>query len=300
VLPTFLRQAFTLENAVSNGIWTIVYALVYAAISALVPVILHATTSLNGVWLGLAGFALFCTLCAATLAAWAHGSKSAAALADETMQRPTTRPKVYRHREALEPETRDPCGDSGERLRELAKSAERLEHHLTHFDNWRPAVTNQDFDGWVDGRHTTHAAAMQTLLYGFARFFSAAWTYEEQCDTHGDWNEVMEWVRDVYKAFSADPGGLDDYPLMSEPLHELGERSTPGFGKAEARPIELVEFRNQMADDPRFAEYFEPLRTLLQKASPDGSDTPARARLRAVEKSVTRVKDGLNEKGDQP
>lgn len=186
----------------------------------------------------------------------------------------------------------DLCGDPKARLRELAKSAKRLEHHLTHFDNWWPAVDDKEFDGWVDGRHTTHAAAMQTLLFGFARFFSAAWTYEEQCEPHGDWNEVMGCVREVYGALTGDPDPTNDYPLMSEPLHELGERSTPGFGTAEARPINRVEFRSQMADDPRFAEYFEPLRRLLQRARPE---SPARARLRAVERSVKRVVEGLDE-----
>lgn len=72
MLPPFLRRTFSVENALSNGIWGVVYALVFAAVGALVPVVLHAVTSLSWPWLVVVGFAVFCLLLAGTLAFWAR------------------------------------------------------------------------------------------------------------------------------------------------------------------------------------------------------------------------------------
>jgi hypothetical protein len=78
LVPKILRRTFTVENAVSNGVWGLVYLGVYAGVSALVPVILHSVTRLSWPWLAVLGFGIFCLLSAGTLAWWAHQSEAAA------------------------------------------------------------------------------------------------------------------------------------------------------------------------------------------------------------------------------
>ena len=78
MLPSIVHRTFTIDNAVSNGVWGFVYLGVYAGISALVPVILHGVTRLSWPWLAVLGFGMFCLLSAGTLAWWAHRSISGA------------------------------------------------------------------------------------------------------------------------------------------------------------------------------------------------------------------------------
>jgi hypothetical protein len=191
-------------------------------------------------------------------------------------------------------ETPDPCGDPKVRLSRLAQGAKALAHNLAHFDNWWPAVEDEGFnDRLPDGRPTTHAEAMQTLLYGFAQFFSAAYTYQEQCRRH----RPLESVRDAYKALGDDPAGPTDYSLMSSQLHVVGVRSTSGWGTVDARPIQLADFKVDIENDPRFVEDFKALRRLLLAAAPG---TEARARLEAVEESARGVEMALIQKGYRP
>lgn len=72
MLIPFLRRTFSVENALSNGIWGLVYGFIYAGVAALVPVALHAATSLTWPWLLVVGFSVFCLLAAGTLAVWAR------------------------------------------------------------------------------------------------------------------------------------------------------------------------------------------------------------------------------------
>jgi hypothetical protein len=290
MFPTFLRKTFTLKNAVSNGIWTIIYALVYAAISAVVPVVLHATTSLNGFWLALTGFALFCSLCAGTLAVWAYRSRGPASV--EVVQQPI-RPRDYQQRGALEPEAPKFCGDL---LSRLVANAKHLEHELAHFHNWWPAVKDETFEGRLpDGfGPTTHAEAMQALLFAFAQFFSAAWTYQDLCRTGRDRAEVIEWVDHVYKALGDDPGGPTDATLNSRQLRIIGERSTERRGETEARPIRVADFEVELEDNQRLAAALKPLMELLLAAD---LDTEARTRLDATKEAVKQVEEKLGEMG---
>ena len=184
-------------------------------------------------------------------------------------------------------ETPDPCGDPKVRLSLLAQGAHQLAHNLEHFDNWWEAVRSEDFDGKLpDGRPTTHPFAMQTLLYGFAQFFSAAYTYQEHCRGR----PPLDSVKQVYKALGDNPGGDTDYSLMSNELHAVGRLSTTGWGTAEARPIQFADFKIDIENDPRFVEDFKALRRLLRMAAPG---TEARARLEAVEMSARGVEEDL-------
>jgi hypothetical protein len=191
-------------------------------------------------------------------------------------------------------ETPSSCGDPEERLRRIAQHAHSLAHNLANFENWWPAVEDEGFDGRLsDGRHTTHALAMQTLLFMFGQFFSAAYTFQVQCPKHGP----LECVREVYNALGDNPAGLTDYSLMSSQLHVIGVRSTVGWGTVDARPVQLADFKFDVDNDPRFVEDFKPLRRFLRVAAPD---TEARARLGEVEKSVKRVAERLAKKGYRP
>lgn len=188
-------------------------------------------------------------------------------------------------------EVPNPCGDPKVRLSRLAQGAKALAHNLAHFDNWWPAIEDDRFDGRLpDGRPTTHAEAVQTLLHNFAEFFSAALTYQEQCRGH----RPLEAVQAVYGALGDDPAGPTDYSLMSSQLHVVGVRSTAEWGSVEARPIQLADFRIEFENDPRFAEDFKALGRLLRAAAPG---TEARTRLEAVEESARGVVQALREKG---
>jgi hypothetical protein len=99
-VPTLIRRTFTIQNAVSNGIWGLVYLGVYAAVGALIPVIVHVTTKLSWPWLALLGFGLFCLLWGTTLAFWARQSG-----ADDAVQLVTaTPPAVTRPAPLAEPD----------------------------------------------------------------------------------------------------------------------------------------------------------------------------------------------------
>jgi len=195
-------------------------------------------------------------------------------------------------------EAPDPCGDPEVRLRLLAKGARQLAHNLAHFSNWWPAVKDKSFDGKLpDGRLTTHEWAMDTLLFMFAQFFSAAWTYQDNCHRHAERDEVKIWVDEVYKALGEDPGGASDASLMSTQLHTIAVRSTNRWGEADARPFQLADFKDEMDDNSRFSRDFKPLRTFLRAAKPE---TEARIRLEATLEAVRRVEEMLGERGYRP
>lgn len=189
----------------------------------------------------------------------------------------------------------DPCGAPKARRKLMAQGAEQLAHNLAEFEVWWPAVENPDFNDRLvskdgkKGHHINHAQAMQTLLHKFAQFFSAQYTYQRQCHDH----RPLKSVKKVYGALTDDPGGPDDsdYALMSNQLHDVGKRSTSGWGTVDARPLELDEFQSALENDPQFAERFKPLEEFLLAAAPN---TEARARLEATAKAVRRVEERLD------
>jgi hypothetical protein len=102
----------------------------------------------------------------------------------------------------------DPCGDL---LRRLRPAANQLAWNLHHFPNWWIAVEDKDFDGHLPDGYgpTTHAKAMETLLYMFAQFFSAAWTYQSFCMKHASHGKIKSLVDPVYDALGM-PGDPRD------------------------------------------------------------------------------------------
>ncbi|MGN6258598.1 MAG: hypothetical protein ACTHN3_12760 [Solirubrobacterales bacterium] len=293
--PSLLRETFTRKNAFSNGVWTVVYALIYAAISAAFPVVLHATTSLNGIWLGLMGFALFCFLCAATLTVWTYLRARSTSAAAETLPSPPGSPGDQRHdgTEALLP--RPIRGDLAQRLDALLAATSQFANILENFDNWQAAVENNEYeDRLPDGTSTvTHAEAMQTLHYAFAQFFSAAWIYEDHCSE--DWHrsgDLKEAVGKVYKAFGDRPiGPVDDETIMSGQLHTLGELSSERWRSAEAKPLGPADFEAKAGKDPQLAAALKPLERFLLAAEPN---TEAHARVEAAKNAVKGVRDWLD------
>lgn len=205
---------------------------------------------------------------------------------------------VMLHRKQPPSSDSDLCGDPGVRLSRLAQSARQLAHNLAHFDNWWAAVEDEGFDGRLpDGRRTTHAEAMQTLLFMFAQFFSATWTYQDHCRRHRHRSEVIGWVNEVYRALGDGPGGPTDASIMSNQLHAVGVRSTTGWGTVRARPVQFAEFKVEMIGNPQFIEDLKPLTKLLRTAGPA---TEARTRLEATEGAVRRVEEKLGKKGHRP
>jgi len=186
-------------------------------------------------------------------------------------------------------QTANPCGDLQERRDRIRDHAQHLKWELEHFDIWWEAIGNTNFDGKLgEGpMRTTHTEAMQMLLFVFAKFFSAVWTYEVQCPRQArPRRKLMRRVRKVYDALGLDGGGDTDEVVNSDQLHELGERSTKNWGKAEAKPFSKVELEVAMTNDPDLSESLAPVRRLLLAAGPD---TEARSRLRRTEKAAKRV-----------
>lgn len=189
-------------------------------------------------------------------------------------------------------EAPNPCGNPKFRRRLIAKNAEPLASNLENFKYWWRAVEDQDFDGRLptedggEGLRTTHAEAMQILLHRFAQFFSAAYTYEKQCPDH----RPLKPMQKLYRVLGDDQGGPTDYGVTPVQLQVLAIRSTPGWGTAEARPIEFADFQVPIENDPLFIKEFRALREFLCEAGPD---TEARARLEATAKAVRRVEERL-------
>jgi hypothetical protein len=187
----------------------------------------------------------------------------------------------------------DPCGDPEVRRNRIRDHAKHLNWELEHFDDWWPAIENKSFDGKLPGgaMRTTHAEAMQMLLFVFAKFFSAVRTYEVQCPRQArPRKRLMKRVREVYDALGLNGGGDTDETLNSMQLHDIGERCTKDWGKAEARPFTKAELEAAVKIDPALAESLAPVRRLLLAAGPN---TEARYRLRKTEGAAKRVKERL-------
>jgi hypothetical protein len=193
-----------------------------------------------------------------------------------------------------EPDVSGPYENPEEQLDSLLAAANQFANILKNFDNWWPAVKEKGFeDKLSDGTSVvTHEEAKQTLLYAFAQFFSAAWTYEDH--SRDDWHrrkDLKEYVREVYNALGQRPiGDIDDETIMSGQLHRIGELSTERWRSAEARPLGRADFEAKAEKDPRLAAALNPLEKFLHAAKPD---TEPHARVEAAEKAVQRVKEWL-------
>lgn len=189
------------------------------------------------------------------------------------------------------PDDSDPCGDL---LRELRPAANQLTWNLHHFPNWWVAVEDKDFKGNLPDGYgpITHGQAMETLLYMFAQFFSAAWTYQSYCKTHADHGKVKALVDTAYDALGTpgDPRDLaTDARIGADSLHVIAEVSTTGGEGAEGRPVRRSAFGVKLE---YHANAFTPLATFLRRAGPN---TAARARLKAAEEATERVVKWLDE-----
>jgi hypothetical protein len=199
--------------------------------------------------------------------------------------------EYFRHR-GMNEELPNSCGDPKVRRKRIGREAEPLATNLENFKYWWIAVKNKDFDGRLptkdggEGHRANHQEAMQTLLHKFACFFSAQYTYQEQCHEH----RPLRSVRRVYGALTEDPDGPTDYALRSNQLHVVGKRSTSGWGTVHARPLEFDDFQDKLKNDPSFAGKFKPLEEFLCAAAPG---TEALTRLEAVGESVKRVEERL-------
>jgi len=185
-----------------------------------------------------------------------------------------------------------PCEDLKRLRRLIANSAEPLAYNLENFHYWWAAVGNPNFDGRLptedggEGLRVTHAEAIQLLLHNFARFFSAAYTYE-RCPDH----RPLKPMQKLYRVLGDDQGGPTDHGVTPPQLQVPAIRSTPGWETAEARPFEPDEFQSALENDPQFAQLFKPLEEFLLAAAPN---TEARARLEAAGKAVRRVEERLD------
>jgi hypothetical protein len=183
----------------------------------------------------------------------------------------------------------DPDGGSPpdiceERLKRVAANANHLAQHLANFDSWWWAF---EHDELPEGEPMPRAQAMDTLLFRFTRFFSAAWIYEDQCRMHRPHDEVVDWLIEVYTALGKPKAGPSDERVMSQDLHAIGEAGTNDWGTAQVRAKSHPEVREGLDDD-----VFDPLRRFLNAAAPN---TEARTRLEAVAKAAKHVTERLKE-----
>lgn len=176
----------------------------------------------------------------------------------------------------------DPCD---EHLRRIKPNAKHLAQNLANLDNWRSAF---EHDVLLDGTAMPRAKAMEKLLYRFTRFFSAAWLYEDHCRGHRLHDEVIDWLREIYKALGEPRQGPTDERVMSDDLHAIGEAGAQGWGTDQVRIKSRKEIETAMS-----GEEFDPLRRLLEKADPEND---AGARLESVEKALERLGDRLESK----
>jgi hypothetical protein len=182
-----------------------------------------------------------------------------------------------------------PCGNPAERRKRIQIHAGHLKRELDNFAIWWPAIEDPTFKGKLaDGaQRSTHAKAMQALLYVFAKFFSVVRIYEIQCRAKPE-EPLMKRVREVYDALGLGGGGETDELIDSMELHEIGEGSTKFWGDVEAQPRTELELRAAIKTDPVLDESFEQLRLLLRTAA---LGTEARLRLQKTADALGRVHD---------
>jgi hypothetical protein len=182
-----------------------------------------------------------------------------------------------------------PCGNPAERRERIQTHAGHLKRELDNFEIWLPALKDQNFKGKLPGgaQRSTHAKAMQALLYVFAKFFSVVRIYEIQCRAKPE-ETLMKRVREVYDALGLGGGGDTDELIDSMELHAIGEGSTKFWGDVEAQPRTELELRAAIKTDPVLDESFEQLRLLLRAAGPG---TEARLRLQKTADALGRVHD---------
>jgi hypothetical protein len=171
-------------------------------------------------------------------------------------------------------------------LKRVKPNATHLAQNLNNFDSFCWAFENDEF---LDGTFISSAEAMEQLLFRFTRFFSAAWVYEDHCRDHGPHEEVVDWLREVYKALGEPKKGESDERVTSDQLHAIGEAGTSGWGTDQVRAKSREEMKDVIPGD-----LFSPLKRLLDMAADENSD--ARARLRRTLEALERVRDRLTEK----
>ncbi len=182
-----------------------------------------------------------------------------------------------------------PCGNPAERRERIQTHAGHLKRELDNFDIWWHALGNPSFKGKLPGgaQRSTHAKAMQALLFVFAKFFSVVRIYEIQCRAKPE-EPLMKRVREVYDALGLEGGGDTDEVIDSMELHAIGEGSTKHWGDVEAQPRTELELRAAIKTDPVLDESFEQLRLLLRSAGPE---TEARLRLQKTAEALGHVHD---------
>jgi hypothetical protein len=171
-------------------------------------------------------------------------------------------------------------------LRRVKPNAAHLAQNLTNFDSFWSAFERGEL---LDGTLMSRDEAMAQLLYRFTRFFSAAWVYEDHCRKHRHHDEVVDWLREVYKSLGEPKRGDSDERVMSEQLHAIGEAGTDAWGTEEVRPKPRGRVEDALKTDA-----FVPLRRLLEKAD---LGTDALARLERTAKALERLTKRLGEKG---
>jgi hypothetical protein len=193
------------------------------------------------------------------------------------------------------PEAPDPCR---ELLILLRGHANQLAWSLEHFWNWWDAVHDPDFKGKLPDGYgpTTHADAMETLLFMFGQFFSTAWTYQSFCLQHPDRAAVKALVDEVYWALgkAGDPQDLTDARIGSDQLHLIGERSTREWGTVNGRSVPRSDFKTKLE---YHAAAFEPLKEVLYAAD---RGTSARRRLDEAADAARAVEQWLTDNGYGP
>jgi len=184
--------------------------------------------------------------------------------------------------------TPDPCR---ELLILLRGHANQLAWNLEHFWNWWAAIKDPDFKGNLPDGYgpTTHADAMETLLFMFGQFFSTAWTYQSFCLQHPDRAAIKALVDEVYWALgrAGDPQDPTDARIGSDQLHFIGERSTSEWGTVNGRSVPRSEFRTKLE---YHAAAFQPLKGVLGAAD---RDTSARGRLDEAARAARAVEEWL-------
>lgn len=202
---------------------------------------------------------------------------------------------ISQDREAPEPEAPDPCR---ELLILLGRHANQLAWNLEHFWNWWAAIQNPNFKGKLPDGYgpTTHADAMETLLFMFGQFFSTSWTYQSFCLQHPDVAKVKVLVDEVYWALGKAGGvpDLTDARIGSDQLHLIGELSTREWGTVNGRAVPRSEFRTKLENH---ANAFEPLKEVLHAAD---RDTAARRRLDGAARAAREVEEWLKANGYGP
>jgi hypothetical protein len=177
----------------------------------------------------------------------------------------------------------DPCDGH---LRDVKPNAIHLSQNLANFDGFWWAFEKDEL---LDGTHMSCAEAMDQLLFRFTRFFSAAWIYESHCREHRLHEEVVDRLREVYRALGEPRKGCSDERVMSGQLHAIGEAGMNNWGTSTVGFKSRREVQAAMSGDE-----FDPLRRLLKTAHPDSD---ARVRLESTLQALHRLQQHLSEKG---